>query len=239
METHFQQELNQLKSELLKMAGLVERAISNAIEALVRRETPLAEKTIKEDAQINEMEIDIDERCLKLLALHQPMAGDLRFITSAMRFNIELERIGDLAVNIAERVISLNQEPQLKPYIDLPDMAEITKKMLRDVLDAFVNGDAALARSVCERDDRVDALNNQVFRELLTYMMSDPKTITRSVHLIIVSRYLERIADHATNIAEGVIFMAKALVIKHHADTKGEKGDEMKLNNPKGEPRIA
>jgi phosphate transport system protein len=224
METHFQQELNELKSELLRMAGLVERAISNAIEALVRRETPLAEKTIKEDAQINEMEIDIDERCLKLLALHQPMAGDLRFITSAMRFNVELERIGDLAVNIAERVISLNQEPQLKPYIDLPDMAEITKKMLRDVLDAFVNGDAALARSVCERDDRVDALNNQVFRELLTYMISDPKTITRAVHLIIVSRYLERIADHATNIAEGVIFMAQALVIKHHADTKGEKG---------------
>ncbi len=220
METRFQQELNQLKSELLRMAGLVERAISSAIEALVRRDTPLAEKTIKEDVQINEMEIDIDERCLMLLALHQPMAADLRFITSAMRFNIELERIGDLAVNIAERVISLNQEPQLKPYIDLPDMAEITKKMLRDVLDAFVNGDAALARSVCERDDQVDALNNQVFRELLTYMMSDPKTITRAVHLIIVSRYLERIADHATNIAEGVIFMAKALVIKHHADAK-------------------
>ncbi len=220
METRFQQELNQLKSELLRMAGLVERAISSAIEALVRRDTPLAEKTIKEDVQINEMEIDIDERCLMLLALHQPMAADLRFITSAMRFNIELERIRDLAVNIAERVISLNQEPQLKPYIDLPDMAEITKKMLRDVLDAFVNGDAALARSVCERDDQVDALNNQVFRELLTYMMSDPKTITRAVHLIIVSRYLERIADHATNIAEGVIFMAKALVIKHHADAK-------------------
>jgi len=224
METHFHQELNQLKSELLRMAGLVERAISNAIEALVKRDTPLAEKTIKEDAQINTLEIDIDEQCLKLLALHQPMAADLRFITSAMRFNIELERIGDLAVNIAERVISLNQEPQLKPYIDLPDMAEITKKMLRDVLDAFVNGDATLARSVCERDDQVDALNNQVFRELLTYMLSDPKTITRAVHLIIVSRYLERIADHATNIAEGVIFMAKALVIKHHADTRGEKG---------------
>lgn len=229
METHFQQELNQLKSELLRMAGLVERAISNAVEALVKRDTPLAEKTIQEDSQINDLEIDIDERCLKLLALHQPMAADLRFITSAMRINTELERIGDLAVNIAERVISLNQEPQLKPYIDLPDMAEITKKMLRDVLNAFVNGDAALARSVCERDDRVDALNNQVFRELLTYMMSDPKTITRSVHLIIVSRYLERIADHATNIAEGVIFMAKALVIKHHADVKGRNEKESNL----------
>ena len=208
------------------MAGLVERAISNAIEALVKRDMPLAEKTIREDAQINEMEIRIDERCLNLLALHQPMAGDLRFITSAMRINIELERIGDLAVNIAERAVSLNQEPQLKPYIDIPHMAEITKKMVKDVLDAFVNRDAALARSVCERDDQVDALNDQVFRELLTYMMADTKTITRAVHLIIVSRCLERIADHATNIAEGVIFMTKALVIKHHADTKREKGKE-------------
>jgi phosphate transport system protein len=148
------------------------------------------------------------------------MAADLRFITSAMRINTELERIGDLSVNIAQRAISLNQEPQLKPYIDLPRMAEITQAMVKDVLDAFVKGDADLARSVCERDDQVDALNDQVFRELLTYMMSDPKTITRAVHLIIVSRSLERIADHTTNIAEGVIFMVKALVIKHHADEK-------------------
>jgi phosphate transport system protein len=226
VETHLQQELNQLKSEMLRMAGLVERAISNAIEALVKRDTPLAEKTIREDAQINNLELDIDERCLQLLALHQPMAADLRFITSAMRINIELERIGDLAVNIAERVVSLNQEPQLKPYIDIPEMAEITQNMLRDVLNAFVSGDVALARSVCERDDRVDGLNNQVFRELLTYMMADPKTITRAVHLLIVSRHLERIADHATNIAEGVIFMAKALVIKHHADAGPEKQGE-------------
>jgi phosphate transport system protein len=224
METHLQQELNLLKSELLRMAGLVERAIGNAVEALVKRDTPLAEKTIREDSQINGMENDIDDRCIKLLALHQPMAADLRFITSAMRINVELERIGDLAVNIAERVIFLNQEPQLKPYIDLPAMAEMSQKMLRDVLDAFVKGDADLARSVCARDDQMDALNSQVFRELLTYMMEDPRTITRSVHLIIVSRHLERIADHATNIAEGVIFMAKALVIKHHADAPDQKG---------------
>jgi len=226
METHFQQELNKLKEQLLKMAGLAERAISNAIEALVRRDTPLAEKTIAEDEKINEMEIRVDDLCLKLLALHQPLAADLRFITSAMRINTELERIGDLSVNIAERSISLDQEPQLKPYIDLPRMAEITQSMVKDVLDAFVNGDARLARSVCERDDQVDALNDQVFRELLTYMMSDPKTITRAVHLIIVSRCLERIADHATNIAEGVIFMVQALVIKHHADTKIEEKKE-------------
>jgi len=223
METHFQQELNKLKENLLKMAGLAEQAISNAVEALVQRNTSLAEKAIKEDEKINQMEILIDEWCLKLLALHQPMAADLRFITSAMRINIELERIGDLAVNIAERVISLNQEPQLKPYIDIPRMAEITQAMVKDVLDAFVNGDTNLARAVCERDDQVDALNDQVFRELLTYMMADPKTITRAVHLIIVSRCLERIADHTTNIAEGVIFMVKALVINHHADAKAEE----------------
>ena len=223
METHFQQELTKLKEQLLKMGGLAERAISNAIDALVKRDTPLAERTIGEDEKINKMELLIDEWCLKLLALHQPLAADLRFITSAMRINVELERIGDLAVNIAERVVSLNQEPQLKPYIDIPRMAEITKNLVKDVLDAFVNGDAELARSVCERDDQVDALNDQVFRELITYMLADPKTITRAVHLIIVSRYLERIADHATNIAEGVIFMVKALVIKHHADAKEEE----------------
>ena len=222
METHLQQELNRLKAELLKMAGLAEQAIRNAVEALVKRNTSLAEKAIAEDEKLNEMEILIDDRCLKLLALHQPLAADLRFITSAMRINIDLERIGDQAVNIAERAISLNQEPQLKPYIDIPRMAQITQSMVKDVLDAFVNGDAELARSVCERDDQVDALNDQVFRELLTYMMAESKTITRAVHLIIVSRCLERIADHATNIAEGVIFMVKALVIKHHADAKEE-----------------
>ncbi|MBU2227505.1 MAG: phosphate signaling complex protein PhoU [Proteobacteria bacterium] len=223
METHFQQELNKLKENLLRMAGLTEKAITNAVDALVKIDTPLAEKTISEDAAINQMEILIDDYCLKLLALHQPLAADLRFITSAIRINTELERIGDQAVNIAERVISLNQEPQLKPYIDIPRMAEITKAMLKDVLDAFVNGDTDLARSVCERDDQVDALNDQVFRELLTYMIADSKTITRAVHLIIVSRCLERIADHATNIAEGVIFMVKALVIKHRADAKSEE----------------
>jgi phosphate transport system protein len=226
METHFQQELSQLKAELLQMAGLAERAIRNAIKALVERDTSLAERTIREDAQINNLELSIDDRCLKLLALHQPMATDLRFITSAMRINVELERIGDLAVNISERVISLNQEPQIKPYIDIPRMAEITQGMVRDVLDAFVKGDPQLARSVCQRDDEVDALNNQVFRELLTYMMGDSKTIARAVHLIIVSRCLERIADHATNIAEGVIFMTQAKVIKHHADASPGKGAE-------------
>jgi phosphate transport system protein len=171
------------------------------------------------------MEITIEDKCLKLLALRQPMAADLRFITSAMKIVTDLERMGDQAINIVERAISLNQEPQLKPYIDIPRMAEITQSMVKDVLDAFVNRDSKLARSVCERDDLVDGLNDQVFRELLILMMSDPKTIPRAVHLMIVSRCLERIADHATNIAEDVIFMIDALVVKHHADAKEEGGE--------------
>jgi phosphate transport system protein len=222
-ETQFQKELEVLKGSLLKMATLVEETIHEAVQSLVRRDTELAQKTFEREKQINDFEILIDELCLRLLALRQPMAGDLRFITSAMKIVTDLERMGDQAVNIAERAMSLNQDPQLKPYIDLPRMAEITESMVKDVLDAFVNRDSKLARSVCERDDLVDGLNDQVFRELLTYMMSDQKTIARAVHLMIVGRCLERIADHATNIAEDVIFMVSALVIKHHADTKTEE----------------
>ena len=220
METHFQKELQGLKEDLLKMAALVEEAISTAVQSLVKRDSDLAQKTFEAEDKINAMEIAIDDSCLQLLALRQPLAVDLRFITSAMKIVTDLERMGDQAVNIAERAISLNQEPQLKPYLDIPKMAEITQSMVKDVLDAFVNHDSKLARSVCERDDVVDGLNDQVVRELLTYMMSDPKTITRAVHLMIVCRCLERIADHATNIAEDVIFMLDALVIKHHADAK-------------------
>ena len=222
METHFQKELQELKEDLLKMAALVEEAISTAVQSLVKRDSDLAKKTFEGEDQINRMEIDIEDTCLKLLALRQPMAADLRFITSAMKIITDLERMGDQAVNIAERAISLNQEPQLKPYIDIPKMAEIAQSMVKDVLDAFVNSDSKLARSVCERDDMVDGLNDQVFRELLTFMMSDPQTITRAVHLMIVCRCLERIADHATNIAEDVIFLVDARVIKHHADAKEE-----------------
>jgi phosphate transport system protein len=220
METHFQKELEELKENLLKMAAMVEEAIRDSVQSLVKRDSELAQKTFNGEDQINKMENTIDEMCLKLLALRQPMAADLRFITSAMKIVTDLERMGDQAINIAERAISLNQEPQLKPYIDIPRMAEITQSMVRDVLDAFVNRDSKLARSVCERDDLVDGLNDQVFRELLTYMMSDPTTISRTVHLMIVSRCLERIADHATNVAEDVIFMVDALVIKHHADVE-------------------
>jgi len=223
VHTHFQMELEELKKNLLKMAAWVEEAISQAVQSLVKRDSELAKKTFAGENRINRLEIEIDEMCLKLLALRQPMAADLRFITAAMKIITDLERIGDQAVNIAERAISLNEEPQLKPYIDIPRMAEIAQSMVKGVLDAFVNRDSKLARLVCERDDLVDGLNDQVFRELLTYMISDPKTITRAVHLMIVCRCLERIADHATNIAEDVIFMVDALVIKHHADIKGDE----------------
>ena len=221
-ETHFQRELQELKENLLKMAGFVEEAINHAVQSLVKRDSELTKKTFEKEDRINVMEIAIEDMCLKLLALRQPMAADLRFITSAMKIITDLERMGDQAVNIAERAIFLIQEPQLKPYIDIPRMAEIAQSMVNDVLESFVNRDSKLARSVCERDDMVDGLNDQVFRELLTYTVSDPKAITRAVHLMIVSRCLERIADHATNIAEDVIFMVDALVIKHHADVKGE-----------------
>ena len=222
METHFQKELQQLKEDLLKMAALVEEAINTAVQSLVKRDSDLAKKTFEGEDKINDMELVIDDSCLKLLALRHPMATDLRFITSAMKIITDLERMGDQAVNIAERAISLNQEPQLKPYIDIPRIAEIAQSMVKDVLDAFVNSDSKLARSVCERDDMVDGLNEQVFRELLTFMMSDPQTVARAVHLMIVCRCLERIADHATNLAEDVIFMLDARVIKHHADAKKE-----------------
>ncbi len=222
-ETHFQKELEELKENLLTMAAMVEEAIGNSVQSLVKRDSDLARKTFEVEDRINKIEITIDEMCLKLLALRQPMATDLRFITSAMKIITDLERMGDQAVNICERALSLNQEPQIKPYIDIPRMAEIAQSMVKDVLDAFVNRDPKLARSVCARDDVVDGLNDQVVRELLTYMVSDPKTIARSVHLMIVARCLERIADHATNIAEDVIFMVDALVIKHHADAKEEE----------------
>lgn len=205
------------------MAGLVEQAIANSIDSLVKQDSLLAEITIREDRDINDMELEIDDLSLKLLALYHPLASDLRFITSAMGINMELERIGDLAVNIAECALSLNQEPRLKPYQDIPRMAEISKSMVSEVLDAFVSEDADLARMVHERDDQVDSLDDQIFWELLSYMLADPKAIKRAVQLIIVSKHLERIADHATNIAEMVIFLVKAKVVKHQSNSLPEE----------------
>ncbi len=224
METDFQKGLQELKNNLLKMAALVEGAIGDAVQSLVKRDSDLARKTLEREVLINTMEIDINDKCLKLLALMHHEALDLRFVRSAMKFTANLERMGDQAVNIAEHAISLNQEPQLKPYVDIPRMAEITQSMIKDVLDAFVNNDSELARSVCERDDLVDGLNNQVITELLTFMESGLQTTTtRAIHLMIVCRCLERIGDYASNIAENVLFMLRARMIKHGAQVNGEE----------------
>ncbi len=221
MERPFDEELKALKEKLLGMASRAEEQIALAIRGLKDREEKLACQVLDREESINLLDIEIDEMCMRLLALRQPMATDLRFITSAMKISNDLERIGDLAVNIAERTIDLLKSPQLKPLIDIPRMAQMSQDMVRDALNAFVNLDDKLARDVCERDDKVDHLNNQVFRELLTYMMEDPGTISRAVDLILVGRHLERIADHATNIGEDVIYMVKGKTIKHHIEEGG------------------
>ena len=213
---HLDDELQALKNRLLNMAALVEERTHHAIQALVERRPEQAEKVVAGDRDVNELQIEIDDRCLKLLALQNPMASDLRLITAAMKINADLERIGDQAVNIAEKALDLIRLPLLKPLIDLPRMAELAERMTRDSLDAFVRRDPGLARSVLERDDEVDSLKDQIFRELLTYMMADPTTIERALALILVSRSLERIADHATNVAEDVIFMIEAKDVRHH-----------------------
>jgi phosphate transport system protein len=220
MERAFDEELKTLKEKLLQMAGLVEESISFAIRGLKERDEALTRRVFANEESINLLDVVIDESTMRLLALRQPMAADLRFITSAMKIGSELERMGDLAVNIAERTLRLLKSPQLKPLIDIPRMALLAQAMVRDSISAFINGDDALARNICERDDEIDLLNNQVFRELLTYMMEDPATIARSVDLILIGRHLERIADHSTNIGEDVIYMVKGKTIKHHIDEK-------------------
>ena len=189
------------------MGGLVEDQIRRVMTALLERDGELAQEVIDRDRQVNAYDVEVDEKCVELLALHQPAAGDLRFITTAMKIVTDLERIGDQAVNIAQRALELNQEPQLKPYIDLPRMAEPSQRMVKESLDAFVARDTELARRVCAEDAEVDALKEQIFRELLTFMMGDARTIPRAIRLILISRFLERVADHATNIAEMVIYM--------------------------------
>ena len=213
---HLDAELAELKDELVRMASLAETAIGLAIKALVGRDAELARQVIASDDAINLLEVDIDERCLRALALYQPEASDLRFLAMALKINNDLERIGDQAVNIAERTLELLKEPLLKPLIDLPRMAALAQGMVKDSLDAFVRQDVDLARAVCRRDDEVDRHDDQLFRELLTYMMEDPKAITRAVNLILVSRHIERIADHATNIAEDVVYLVQGKTIKHH-----------------------
>ncbi len=220
---HFEEELQALKNRLLTMGALVEERVHQAVRSLIDRRLEEAEAVIAADKEVNDLQIDIDDRCLKLLATQSPLAIDLRLITAAMKINADLERIGDQAVNVAENVIKLLPQPPLKPLIDIPRMAELAQQMTRDALDAFVKKDPALARDVLRRDDEVDSLKDQVFRELLTYMMADPGTIQRALSLILISRNIERIADHATNIAEDVIFLVEAKDVRHHhleAETK-------------------
>jgi phosphate transport system protein len=215
MQRHFHEELEALKQTLLAMGGLVEDQIRRAMRALTERDDVIAQDVIDRDRQVNTYDIEVDEQCVNLLALHQPAAGDLRFITTAMKIVTDLERIGDQAVNIAERALELNREPQLKPYIDLPRMADRAQRMVKESLDAFVARDTALARQVCGEDAEVDALKEQIFRELLTFMMEDPRTVSRAIRVILISRSMERVADHATNIAEMVIYLVEGKMVRH------------------------
>ena len=215
MARHFHEELEALKQTLLAMGGLVEDQIRRVMRALLERDDAMAEEVIERDRQVNTYDVEVDEQCVSLLALYQPAAGDLRFITTAMKIVTDLERIGDQAVNIAQRVLELNREPQLKPYIDLPRMAEKAQRMVKESLDAFVARDTALARQVCGEDSEVDLLKEQIFRELLTFMMEDPRTIPRAIRLILISRFMERVADHATNIAEMVIYLVEGKMVRH------------------------
>jgi phosphate transport system protein len=215
MQRHIDQELGDLKDRLLQMGALVEEQIERAITAMIERDAVLAGQVIERDTLVNRFDVEIDETCIRLLALQAPAAKDLRFVTTAMKISTELERMSDLAENICERVIELNEEPQLKPYIDLPRMAAWTMKMVREALDAFVRQDAVLARKVCADDDFVDNLTHQLFRELVSFMIENPATITRAIRLTFIGKYIERIADHATNIGELVIYMVEGKIVRH------------------------
>ncbi len=226
MERHFEQELEALKEQLLLMGGRAEAIVLKAVESLRRLDEALAREVVADDHAVDRMEIDIEERCLRLLALQQPMARDLRFITAALKINNDLERVGDHAVNIAESALRLAGAPLVKPLVDIPRMAELSGGMLHDALDAFVRRDAETARRLCASDDAVDALNRQVSRDLVEVMARDPATVARAVELLLVARNLERVADLATNIAEEVVFIAEARVIKHHAEDADRPGED-------------
>lgn len=215
--TIFDDELNALKQKVLKLGLMVEDAIRDSVKSLVDRDSKLAQEIIKKDHLINALEVEIDEECIRLIALRQPMARDLRFITTAMKITTDLERMGDLAVNIAERAIELNEVPLLKPFVNIPKIAAITQGMIKDSLDAFVTGCSRLPYEVLKKDDEVDALTVKNFEELMALMIQDPKIIPLAVKRTYVAKYLERIADHATNIAEMTIYMCKGKIIRHTA----------------------
>jgi phosphate transport system protein len=220
---HFLQELEELQHKLLEMAGLVESAIHRSVQALVERADQHAEEVLRNEARINQLEIEIDDAATRLLALQQPMARDLRLITAAIKINSDLERMGDLAVNIVERALDLAKAPQVKPLIDIPKMGKLAESMVRKSLDAFVKRDADLARSVLLVDDSVDELRTAVHLELVEFMQQDPSVVPQAVDLLLVSRHLERIADHATNIAEDILFLVKGIDVRHHAESLTNK----------------
>ena len=229
MERQFDQRLDDLKQQLLKLGGAVEESIEQAIHSLVERDDDLIRAVIEGGKKIDEWEILIEEECLKLLATQQPVASDLRLIATIIKINIDLERINDQAVNIAQCAQVLNQMPRLKPLIDIPRMAELAQSMLKDGLDAFVKRDVALAREVAKRDEQLDLLRDQIFRELLTYMhlISQPDTVERAIYLVLVSRHLERIGDNTSNIAENVTYMVEGRIVRHQKEDwwrENEKG---------------
>ena len=219
---HFREELEALQGRLLEMGGLAEERVRAALHGLVQRDPAAIDKVLSGDEPVNQLHIEVDNRCFRLLALHQPMATDLRAIVAAVKINTDLERVGDLAVNIAEASKRYIGHAPVKQLIDIPQMGDIAQAMLRDALDAFVKRDTRLAHEVLNEDDRLDSLKTQVFRDLLTYMLKDQSTVEPALDLILVSRHLERIGDHATNIAEDVIFMVSALDVRHHPPTPVE-----------------
>lgn len=212
---HFDRDIEHLKELLLRMGAMVEDSMAESIRALLERDTAIAERVIAMDNAIDQMELEIDAHTVELIAKMQPAAVDLRFVATAMKITPELERIADLAVDVCERAVELNREPPLKPLIDIPRLARIAQEMVRESLDAFVRRDAALARRVIARDDEVDVLTEQSFRELLTYMLEDSRNISRAIRLTFVGKYFERIADGATNICEMVVYLVEGKVIKH------------------------
>ena len=219
---HFDREIEHLKELLLRMGAMVEDSINESIRALLERDTAIAQRVIDADNQIDEMELEIDQHTIELIAMMQPAAVDLRFVAAAMKITPELERIADLAVDVCERAIELNREPPLKPLIDIPRLARITQDMVRQSLDAFVRRDAGLARQVIARDDEVDLLTEQSFRELLTYMLEDSRNISRAIRLTFIGKYFERMADGATNICEMIVYLAEGKVIKHQHDHESD-----------------
>jgi len=216
---HFREELEELQSKLLEMGGLVEAAIHNSVLALVDRDEDRAKEVMWNEALVNQKEIEIDELATRLLALFQPMARDLRFITAVIKINNDLERMGDLAVNITERALTLMREPAVKPLIDIPRIADLAESMVHRALDAFARHDAEMARDVLLADDAVDRLRDAVYDELLSFMQEERSTINRAVSLMFIAQNLERIADHSTNIAEDVLFAVKGIDVRHHAET--------------------